>query len=152
MNSHRVLPASEEPDPELVAARAAEDVAAYQKRKGTIALRALLFGVPLIALLLGRNPHAALTLAVGLACGVANMLLIMRANERLLAGRTRMGGHTLGNMGRIFTVGAIALWTTSLGPAWMMGIFFVGFFLPLALYAFELQRCYKSTTYNGLPR
>ncbi len=118
----------------------------YRSRKRAIGWRSLLFLAPLAAMLAVRNPWTGVDLLIGGACGVANMLLLMRANERLLNGKGTIGRRKGSGMVRIVSFAAIPVLIASRGPWWIMGVYFGGFFLPLALYALELQRHYRRET------
>jgi hypothetical protein len=73
--------------------------------------------------------------------GVLNMLAVMRGNERLLEGRSSRAIFALNAQVRIFAVGilpvAVAL---RFGQFWTIGLYFTGFFTPLALYAIAYRR------------
>lgn len=116
---------------------------AYYALKRSIGVRSLLAILVLSAALAVRAPVIGLDLALGGVCGVINMLLVMHANERLLGGRTSLGAHIGGTFTRLFVFGAVPVFTATLGPWWGMGVYFAGFFTPLALYALTLQRRYK---------
>lgn len=119
------------------------ELRAYFARKRTISARSLLLLTLLAAAIGLRNPALGVDLLIGGACGVANMLLLMRGNERLLDGKTRLGGHAVGGLIRIATFGAVPVIITARGPWWAMFVYFAGFFTPLALYGFALQRHYR---------
>jgi hypothetical protein len=106
-------------------------------------VRSLLASLLFSAALAVRIPVIGLDLALGGVCGVINMLLVMRANERLLEGRTSMGAHIGGTLIRLFVFGAVPVYTATIGPVWGMGVYFAGFFTPLALYIGTLQRRYR---------
>ncbi len=85
-------------------------------------------------------PQLGLDLAVGGICGVVNMLVTMRNNERLLErGRSR-GAYGASNVLRIVLVGLVPVALTMHHPWWYMLVAIAGFFVPLGLYSFELQR------------
>jgi len=115
----------------------------YTKLKRRIYLRSLIFGFPLAVALAVRGPFLGLDLALGVLSGVANMVLMTRANERLLAGRATVGAHTLGSVMRVFSAGAVPIFLAPFVPWWGFGVYFGGFFLPLLLYALELRRSYR---------
>jgi hypothetical protein len=106
-------------------------------------VRSLFFILILSAALAVRAPIIGLDLAMGGVCGVINMLLVMRANERLLEGRASFSAHAGWNIIRLFVFGAVPALAATLGPWWGMGIYFAGFFLPLALYVLVLKRRYR---------
>lgn len=113
---------------------------AYEARKRLISLRTSLFLAPLVVLATMRNPVAGLQLAIGGVAGVLNMLAVMHANERLLAGRPR-AVHVLHGQARIFAVGIIPVAVAlRFGQFWTVALYLAGFFTPLVLYAFEYRR------------
>lgn len=71
------------------------------------------------------------------------MLLVMHANERLLEGRASVGSHLGAAFARLFVFGALPALAAARGPWWGMGVYFAGFFTPLALYGLTLQRRYR---------
>jgi len=115
----------------------------YFARKRAISLRSSLFLIGVSALVAAVSPKLGLDLAVGGVLGVANMLLVMRNNERLVDGRRSRGIFAASNMVRIFAVGAIPVIVAVHEPGWAMGLYFAGFFTPLAWYAIELRRDIK---------
>ena len=119
------------------------DLSAYYGLKRSIAVRSLFVVWSAAAILALRVPVIGLDLAFGGVCGVINMLLVMRANERLLEGRTSLGGHIGRSFLRLLLFGGAPVYTATIGPWWGMGVYFAGFFMPLALYILTLQRRYK---------
>jgi hypothetical protein len=117
------------------------ELQAYHARKRLVSVRTSLFLAPLVALAFVRNPVAGLELALGGVLGVLNMLAVMRGNERLLEGRSSRAIFALNAQVRIFAVGilpvAVAL---RFGQFWTIGLYFAGFFTPLALYAMAYRR------------
>lgn len=113
----------------------------YHARKRLVTVRTSLFLAPLVVLATMRNPVAGLQLALGGLVGVLNMLGTMRANERLLEGRSNRAMFALNAQLRMFAVGilpvAIAL---RLGSFWTVGLYVIGVFTPLALYAIAYHR------------
>jgi hypothetical protein len=118
----------------------------YFARKRTISLRSSLFLIGVSALVAVVSPKLGLDLAVGGVLGVANILLVMRNNERLVDGRRSRGIFAASNMVRIFVVAAIPVMLAIHSPWWSMGVYFAGFFTPLAWYSVELQRWYRRGT------
>ena len=114
---------------------------AYHARKRLVTVRTSLFLAPLVVLATARNPVAGLQLALGGLVGVLNMLGTMRANERLLEGRSNRAMFALSTQLRIFAVGilpvAVAL---RLGQYWTLALYLAAFFTPLALYAIAYHR------------
>ena len=115
----------------------------YTKLKRRIYLRSLIFAFPLAVALAVRGPFLGLDFALGVVWGVANMMLMTRANERLLAGQATVGAHAFGSVMRVFAAGAVPIFVAPFVPWWGFGVYFGGFFLPLALYALELRRSYR---------
>jgi hypothetical protein len=117
------------------------ELLAYHARKRLITVRTSLFLAPLVVIATWRNPVAGLELALGGVVGVLNMLATMRANERLLEGRTNRAAFALNAQVRIFAVGilpvAIAL---RFGQLSTIALYVIGFFTPLALYALAYRR------------
>ena len=117
------------------------ELLAYHARKRLITVRTLWFLAPLVALAALRNPVAGLQLALGGALGVLNMLGTMRANERLLDGRSNRAIFALYAQTRIFAVGILpAAVAFALGQYWTIALYVAGFFTPLALYAIAYHR------------
>ena len=106
-------------------------------------MRSLLFGLPLAVAFAVKGPLLGLDFALGVVFGVGNMLLLTRANERLLAGQATVGAHAFGSVMRVFAAGAIPIFIAPFVPWWAFGVYFGGFFLPLAFYALELRRSYR---------
>jgi hypothetical protein len=124
------------------AAEAAADLATYVALKKTIALRTLVVSAVGAALAVPWFPFLSLALLIGAACGVWNMLMTMRGNERLL-NSGRRGAFALSSFLRLGLFGIVAASLTVRGPWWTLGPFFAGFFLPLALYAAAIRRAYR---------
>ena len=123
------------------------ELLAYHARKRLISVRTLLFLAPLIVIATWRNPVAGLQLALGGGIGVLNMLALMRANERLLDGRSNRAIFALNAQIRIFAVGMLPVAVAiRFGELWSIGLYVLGFFTPLALYALA----YRRTVQQGL--
>ena len=118
----------------------------YEARKRSVALRSslLLAGIAILVAL--RSPLLGLDLAVGGGCGVVNMLLIMRNNERLLDGRRSPGVYGFSNVVRVLGVGVLPAMAAVTGPVWTLAISYAGFFTPLISYAIELRNAYRRGT------
>jgi hypothetical protein len=117
------------------------ELLAYHARKRLISVRTSLFLTPLIVIATWRNPVAGLQLALGGVIGVLNMLAIMRANERLLEGRSNRAIFALNAQIRIFAVGMLPVAVAiTFGQYWTIGLYVAGFFTPLALYALAYRR------------
>ena len=115
----------------------------YAKLKRRIYLRSSIFAFPLVLALAVRGPFLSLDFALGVVMGLCNMYMLTRANERLLAGNASVGSHAFGSVMRVFTAGAVPIFVAPFVPWWGFGVYFGGFFLPLALYALELRRSYR---------
>jgi hypothetical protein len=113
-------------------------------KRSVVATTLLVAGIAVLALL-PAVPYAALAVAVGAACGLANMLAIMRASERLLESRnaTFFG---LSSLLRLAAFSIVAAALAVRGPWWSLGPFLAAFFLPLATYAFRAWRLFRSKT------
>jgi hypothetical protein len=115
-------------------------VSAYNARKRSVGLRAVLLLVPIAVLTAIWSPILGFDLVLGGLCGIGNMWLVMRNNERLLDGRRSRGVYGATNLARILGVGFAPVVSAMTGPWWSMGIALAGFFTPLVLYAFALRR------------
>ena len=123
-------------------AEAAADLATYYALKRSVSLWSLV-SVALFALFTARwFPVPALALAAGGICGVLNNLLVMRSGERVVDRRS-VGGFALSSFLRIAVFGIVPVAFAARGPWWSMGWYFVGFFLPLALYLATVRRAFK---------
>ena len=129
--------------PNMGHADAVTDLQSYYALKRLISRRSLLFATPLAVMLAVRVPALGLDLMLGVACGIANILLIMRANERLLDGRGSLRTHAMSGLLRVVLFGAAPVATAALGPWWGILVYFAGFFTPLMLYVIELNRRYQ---------
>jgi hypothetical protein len=87
--------------------------------------------------------YASLALAVGVTCGVGNMLAIMRGSERLLETRNR-AFFGLSSLLRLAAFSIVAAALAVRGPWWALGPFLAGFFLPLATYALGAWRVFRT--------
>ncbi len=114
---------------------------AYRARKRLVTVRTSLFLAPLVVLATARSPAAGLQLALGGLVGVLNMLGTMRANERLVEGRSNRAMFALNAQLRIFAVGILPVAVAvRLGSFWTIGLYVMAFFTPLALYAIAYHR------------
>ncbi len=126
-------------------ADASAAVDAYDARKRSVGFRSFLLLVPVAAgLVVMRVPILGFDLVLGAACGVGNMWLVMRNNERLLAGRRSTGVYGLLNVVRILGIGIVPVFSAVTGPWWSMGVALAGFFTPLVLYGLALRREYST--------
>jgi len=126
-------------------AEASAALSAYNARRQTSALRSILLLVPsAVVVTVLWSPVLGFDLVLGGACGLGNMLLVMRNNERLLDGRRSTGVYGLVNVIRILGVGFVPVFAAVTGPWWSMGISLAGFFTPLVMYAAALRREYST--------
>ncbi len=121
-------------------ADSAAALSAYNARKRSVGVRALVLLVPIAVLTAIWSPVLGFDLVLGGACGIGNMWLVMRNNERLLDGRRSRGVYGATNLARILGVGLAPVVSAVTGPWWSMGIALAGFFTPLVLYALALRR------------
>jgi hypothetical protein len=120
-------------------------VDAYYARRRSVGFRSLLLLIAVAAgLAVLRLPILGFDLLLGAACGLGNMWLIMRNNERLLTGRRSRGVYGLVNVVRILGIGIVPVFSAVTGPWWSMGIALAGFFTPLVLYALALRQEYST--------
>ena len=126
-------------------ADASAAVRAYDERRRLVGFRTLLLLLPIAAgLAVLRLPILGLDLVLGMACGLGNMLLVMRNNERLLDGRRSRGVYGLVNVVRILGVGIVPVFSAATGPWWSMGVALAGFFTPLVLYGWAMRQEYST--------
>lgn len=123
-------------------ADAAADLAVYERMKRSVSLRSLLVVSIVSVILLARASSLAPALEAGVLCGVANMFLTMWANERLVD-RQNVRVFVLSSFLRLGLFGIIPVILAARGPWYSMGIYFAGFFTPLALYALQMRRAYE---------
>jgi hypothetical protein len=114
-------------------AEAAADLAFYQKMRRAAVLGTLLV-VALPAILLALwFPWFGLALAVGGIAGIANTLLSMHGNERLLERRS-VAAFVLSSFVRIGLFGIVPVVLAVRAPSlWTLALYFAGFFTPLAV-------------------
>jgi len=115
-------------------------LSAYNARKRSVGFRAVMLLLPVAVLTALRSPILGFDLMLGGLCGIGNMWLVMRNNERLLDGRRSRGVYGATNLARILGVGFAPVVSAMTGPWWSMGIALAGFFTPLVLYALALRR------------
>jgi hypothetical protein len=116
---------------------------AYFDRKRPMAAWSVLFAVVAGAAVATKSPLAGVALAFGTACGLANAFLTMRGNERLLEHRS-VSSFVFSGITRIAVFGIVPVEFALHGPAWSMAAYFLGFFTPLALYAFMVARAVRT--------
>lgn len=114
-------------------AEAAADLAYYERLKRVAGLGTLLV-VALPALVLAVwYPWFALALAAGAVAGVANTLLSMHGNEKLLERRS-VAAFVLSSFVRIALFGIVPVVLALRAPSlWTLGCYFAGFFTPLGI-------------------
>ena len=120
-------------------------LSAYYARKRSVGVRSFLVLVPVAVILaVLRFPILGFDLLLGAACGLGNMWLVMRNNERLLAGRRSRGAYGLVNVTRILGIGIVPVFSAVTGPWWSMGVALAGFFTPLVVYGLALRQEYST--------
>ena len=82
---------------------------------------------------------AALAEVSGSLCGILNALLSMRSNERLVEHRF-VALFVISSVLRIVVFGIVPVEFALHGPWWTIGTYFLGFFVPLAVYALSAAR------------
>lgn len=112
---------------------------AYFARKRTVAVRAAIFICVLASVVSFFGVKLALDTLLGGACGIANMVLVMQHNETLLDRGRGVLMHVARGRLRMIGFAALAAVVTIWSPWWAMGLYFIGFFAPLAFYAFQLR-------------
>jgi hypothetical protein len=114
-------------------AEAAADLAHYEKIKRTAGAGTLLV-VAIPALVLAAwFPWYAIALAVGGLAGVANTLLSMHGNEKLLERRS-VAAFVFSSFVRIALFGIVPVVLALRAPSlWTLGCYFAGFFTPLGI-------------------
>ncbi|MBV8345189.1 MAG: hypothetical protein JO190_09395 [Candidatus Eremiobacteraeota bacterium] len=123
---------------------ASESATLARLRVSVVATTLVVAAIAAVALL-PALPYAALAVGVGAACGVANMLAIMRGSERLLNTRNA-AFFGLSSLLRLAAFSIVAAALAVRGPWWALGPFLAAFFLPLATYAFRAWRLFRSKT------
>src|SRR5579871_2541296 len=103
---------------------------AYVARMRSSGIRSMLLLLPVAVLTALWSPKLGFDLVLGGACGIVNMWLLMRNNERLLSGRRSRGVYGLANLVRILGVGIVPVFSAMTGPWWSMGVALAGFFTP----------------------
>jgi len=116
---------------------------AYSLRKRSMVVESIVLAAVAACVIAMRSHIAAVALATGALCGIANALLSMRGNERLLDHRS-VASFVFGSVLRIGVFGIVPVEFGLHAPAWAMGIYFVGFFMPLALYAVNFARTLRT--------
>jgi hypothetical protein len=112
----------------------AADLARYRRLKRAVTFESLPAVLLIAAGVAVKYPSSGAVLAIGGACGVANALLTMYGNERLLDGRG-VGAFVISSFPRIGLFGIVPVVLALKVPGlWTLGWYFAGFFAPLALY------------------
>ncbi len=119
------------------------ELRAYYDRKRPMASWSFGLALPGAALLAAKSPLAAVALVVGVSCGILNALLTMRGNERL-ANHQSVSTFVVSSILRIGVFGVLPVTFALHGPWWTMAAYFLGFFLPLALYALIAWRAVRT--------
>ncbi len=112
---------------------------AYYDRKRPLVVWSAACGSVLALALAAYAPVAAVALCIGTACGILNALLTMRGTERLLDHRIA-AAFVFSSMLRIAVFGIVPVAFAVHGSVWSMPAYFVGFFVPLVLYAIFVGR------------
>ena len=89
--------------------------------------------------LVPSSPIAAIAEVFGACCGIFNALLVMRGNESLARHRS-VAAFVLSSVLRIAVFGIVPVAFAVHGPAWAIGTYFFGFFMPLAVYVLIVAR------------
>jgi hypothetical protein len=89
------------------------------------------------------SPIASAALVFGTGCGLANALLTMRGNERLVDHRS-VSAFVISSTLRIGIFGIVPVEFALHGPWWTMAAYFFGFFTPLALYTMLVARSVRT--------
>ncbi|HKU68909.1 MAG TPA: hypothetical protein VJP85_14135 [Candidatus Baltobacteraceae bacterium] len=114
-------------------AEAAADLAFYIKMRRAAVLGTLLVDALPAILLAIWYPRFGLALAVGGVAGIANTLLSMHGNERLLE-RRNVAAFVLSSFVRIGLFGIVPVVLAVRAPSfWTLALYFAGFFTPLAV-------------------
>jgi hypothetical protein len=109
------------------------DLAFYQRLKWKLSLGTLFAALVAGALLVAWNRWYALAVVVGGIAGIANALLSMHGNERLLDRRS-VAAFVISSFVRIGLFGIVPVILAVRAPSvWTLGWYFVGFFMPLVL-------------------
>jgi hypothetical protein len=119
------------------------ELAGYYRLKWSVARQSLVLGGVASLAVLPWAWYAALALAVGVSCGVLNMLAIMQGSERLLNTRNPIF-FGLSSLLRLLGFSIVAAALAVRGPWWSLGPFLAGFFFPLAAYARSALRVFRS--------
>ena len=119
------------------------ELRAYSIRKRSMVVGSIVLAAVAALVIATRSQIAAVALVTGALCGITNALLSMRGNERLLDHRS-VGSFVFGSVLRIGVFGIVPVEFGLHAPAWTMGVYFVGFFMPLGLYAVNFARTLRT--------
>jgi hypothetical protein len=117
---------------------------AYHGRKRPMVVWSVAIACAASLLVAVASPVAAVALFSGTLCGIANAMLSMRSNERLVDHRS-VGIFVISSVLRIIVFGILAVEFALHGPWWSLGTYFGGFFLPLAVYAIGVGRAARTS-------
>ena len=124
------------------AADAAADLRRYEALKRSVTVWCLLLATIVSLGLMPSSLLAAFSLLTGGLCGVLNMRLIMHGAERLFAHRS-VAAFVISSFLRLVAFAIVPLGLALVGRWWTLALYFVGFFLPLALYLFLVRRYFE---------
>jgi hypothetical protein len=116
----------------------------YFGRKKSMAWWSVAFATAGGAILALKSPLGGVALALGTVCGLVNALLTMRGNERLLDHRS-VAAFVISSILRIFVFAIVPVEFALHAPWWTMAAYFIGFFLPLALYWLFVARDFRTS-------
>ncbi len=116
---------------------------AYFNRKRPMAVWSIVFALLAGLVIATKSPIAGIALVFGTGCGIANALLTMRGNERLVDHRS-VASFVFSSILRIGVFGIVPVEFALHGPWWTMAAYFVGFFTPLALYTVLVARSVRT--------
>ncbi len=116
---------------------------AYFHRKRPMAVWSIVFAVLAGLVVATKSPIAGVALVFGTGCGIANALLSMRGNERLVDHRS-VASFVFSSILRIGVFGIVPVEFALHGPGWTMAAYFIGFFTPLALYTVLVARAVRT--------
>ncbi len=116
---------------------------AYFDRKRPMVVWSIVFAVLAGLVLTTKAPIAGIALVFGTGCGIANALLTMRGNERLVDHKS-VATFVFSSILRIGVFGIVPVEFALHGPWWTMVAYFTGFFTPLALYTVLVARAVRT--------
>jgi hypothetical protein len=133
----------EEGSPEAVGKGEPAEIRALPNRWKPIIVWTLALSFGGAAILAIVAPIPGVALAAGGLCGLANAYDLKRSSDRLLD-RRNVVVFWSGSFVRLGIFGIVPVWIAAKGPFWAFGVYFVGFFMPLALYALYTARDIQS--------